>query len=250
LEQRARHATVLGVAGVSGGDVTARLPPAAPNGAAGPPRQLRVVEIPRSARVPAPSLATGAGTDGGPVGAGCGMDLARPGARLLARAWPPTNLSACAADLVSSAVARTGGTRGIGASLGSAGRQRRSRRRRARPACFERAGESPPPGPRRRHIGAARQGCMAMTDAQPDQCPQCTQFGFPIVPVRYAVARNDVSVRNKAPGLRAPYGEGVQQIALPEDTATYTLRLLRNGYLYVFNEAGDEWKAYQVDSYG
>lgn len=89
-----------------------------------------------------------------------------------------------------------------------------------------------------------------MTDAQQDDCPQCTRSGFPVLPVRYAVARNDDSVRNRAPGLEAPYGDGVQQIALPEDTATYTLRLLRNGYLYVFNEAGDEWKAYQVDSYG
>ncbi|MCE7032253.1 hypothetical protein LY625_06410 [Lysobacter sp. GX 14042] len=91
---------------------------------------------------------------------------------------------------------------------------------------------------------------MAMTEAQQDNCPQCTRSGLPILPVRYAVARNDDSVRNRAPGLQAPFGDGVQEIALPQDTATYTLRLLRNGYLYVFNEAGDEWKAYQVDSYG
>ncbi|MDR7192656.1 T6SS effector BTH_I2691 family protein [Luteimonas terrae] len=91
---------------------------------------------------------------------------------------------------------------------------------------------------------------MTTTD-QPQQtpCPNCTKFGLPILPARYAVARHDDSVRTKAPQLEAPFGDGVQSIELP-DAAAYTLRLLRSGYLYVFNESRDEWAAYQSDNYG
>lgn len=87
-----------------------------------------------------------------------------------------------------------------------------------------------------------------MTDAQTQQehCPNCTKFGLPILPLRYAVARNDGHVTKKAPELAGPFGEGVQDIALPDGSARYTLRLLRTGYLYVFNEVRGEWKAYEV----
>ncbi len=72
---------------------------------------------------------------------------------------------------------------------------------------------------------------------------------MPILPVRYAVARSDDAVRRKAPELEAPFGEGVLSVGLP-DGASYTLRLLRSGYLYAFNESSDVWTAYQVDNYG
>ncbi|TKS54201.1 hypothetical protein E4582_05075 [Luteimonas yindakuii] len=78
-------------------------------------------------------------------------------------------------------------------------------------------------------------------------CPICDQRGLPILPLRYAVARCDDGVKDKAPKLQAPFGEGVEQIPLPADSAHYTLRLLRPGYLYVFNEARGEWKAYVVN---
>lgn len=82
-------------------------------------------------------------------------------------------------------------------------------------------------------------------------CSVCDQKGLPILPLRYAVARSDKTVRERAPQLQAPFGAGITDIPLPGDHAAYTLRMLRPGYLYVFNEARGEWKAYVVndDSY-
>lgn len=80
-----------------------------------------------------------------------------------------------------------------------------------------------------------------------ETCPICDQRGLPILPLRYAVARCDDIVRDKAPQLQAPFGDGVHNIELPADSAHYTLRTLRPGYLYVFNEVRGEWKAYVVN---
>lgn len=79
-------------------------------------------------------------------------------------------------------------------------------------------------------------------------CEICDQKGLPILPLRYAVSRNDVE--SKAPPLRKPFGEGVSSISLPEEHAQYTLRLLRQGYLYVFNEKRGQWRGYVVSAGG
>jgi len=79
-------------------------------------------------------------------------------------------------------------------------------------------------------------------------CEICDQKGFPILPLRYAVARSDVSPR--APALQAQFGAGVSDIPLPGKDAQYTLRLLRPGYLYAFNEKRGEWKGYVVSDGG
>ncbi|WP_411852534.1 T6SS effector BTH_I2691 family protein [Stenotrophomonas sp. LGBM10] len=84
----------------------------------------------------------------------------------------------------------------------------------------------------------------------PAYCPNCITFGFPILLARYAVARADPEVRRPAPGLAAPFGAGVQDIALPAGDAHYTLRLLRGGYVYAYNEARDEWLAWQANDRG
>lgn len=91
-----------------------------------------------------------------------------------------------------------------------------------------------------------------MTDPvnDPAYCPNCITFGFPILLARYAVARADQEVRRPAPALVAPFGAGVQEIALPAGDAHYTLRLLRSGYVYAYNEARDEWLAWQVNEHG
>ena len=89
----------------------------------------------------------------------------------------------------------------------------------------------------------------ATVDTQEESCPNCTRFGLPILPVRYAVSRSDNLVRKKAPPLEAPFGDGVQSIDLPNG-ATYTLRLLRPGFLYIYDESAGKWSAYQVDDFG
>lgn len=90
---------------------------------------------------------------------------------------------------------------------------------------------------------------MTATDhTKPDPCPNCVRPGLPILPVRYALARHDTSVTEKAPFLAAPFV--TPDIALPDYSARYTLRTLRSGYLYVFNETRGAWSAYEVDDYG
>lgn len=81
----------------------------------------------------------------------------------------------------------------------------------------------------------------------PTTCPFCDKKGLPILPLRYAVARADIS---HAPKLQAPFGQGVQEIVLPEKEAHYTLRLLRSGYLYMFDERRGEWTAYVTTNEG
>jgi hypothetical protein len=73
-----------------------------------------------------------------------------------------------------------------------------------------------------------------MTD--PKKCEYCDKRGVPIVPLRYAVA---------PAGAGAPKSEG-PAIALPAAAAHYTRRLLRSGYLYVYDEARDRWDLYFV----
>lgn len=78
-------------------------------------------------------------------------------------------------------------------------------------------------------------------------CAVCDQRGLPILPLRYAVARCDEAISEPAPRLQAPFGFGITDLELPADQAQYTLRTLRAGYLYVFNEVRGEWKAYVVN---
>ncbi|QOW24777.1 T6SS effector BTH_I2691 family protein [Lysobacter sp. H23M47] len=84
-------------------------------------------------------------------------------------------------------------------------------------------------------------------------CPFCEKKGLPILPLRAAIARTDYEdVRStwKALDLPANMSAGITDIALPAQSAKYTGRLLRPGYLYVFNEARGEWKAYLVTGLG
>lgn len=76
-----------------------------------------------------------------------------------------------------------------------------------------------------------------------DPCPFCEHPGLPILPLRYAVARADLG---SAPALSAPFGPGVTDIVLPAKVAHYTTRLLRLGYLYVYNENRKKWYGYAV----
>jgi hypothetical protein len=88
-----------------------------------------------------------------------------------------------------------------------------------------------------------------MSQCDPSKiCSVCDQNGLALMPLRYAVAQ---PAPLGAPAIQAPFGEGLEHVALPEHNASYTLRQLRGGYLYVFNEVRSDWKAYvvTVDAY-
>ncbi|MCE8021426.1 hypothetical protein HOP51_15095 [Halomonas sp. MCCC 1A11036] len=93
-----------------------------------------------------------------------------------------------------------------------------------------------------------------MSDATRQQsianCPYCQKRGLPILPLRYAITRTDSeSWAPAGPALGGAFGDGVTDVALPDGQA-YTLRLLRGGYLYVFNEVRGSWSGYVVTERG
>lgn len=88
---------------------------------------------------------------------------------------------------------------------------------------------------------------MSADQNPPHQCPVCTVVGLPILPLRYALAwsGDDVPSGKRAPQLSNPFDASAYP-ALGTEQAHYTLRLLRGGYLYVYDEARAEWSAYEV----
>lgn len=79
------------------------------------------------------------------------------------------------------------------------------------------------------------------------ECPTCKIIGLPILPLRYALAwaGDDVVEGKRAPDLGLPFDVS-DYPPLGTDNAKYTLRLLRGGYLYVYDEARRQWSAYEV----
>lgn len=71
-------------------------------------------------------------------------------------------------------------------------------------------------------------------------CEYCDKRGVPILPLRYAVA---------PAGAPLPKATKVG-VALPDSAGIYTRRLLRSGYLYVFDEARKRWDDYFVTADG
>ena len=68
------------------------------------------------------------------------------------------------------------------------------------------------------------------------KCEYCDKVGLPILPLRYGVASEGVG----APETNIP------KIKLGEGAAHYTHRLVRSGYLYVYDLARDVWESYFV----
>ena len=77
---------------------------------------------------------------------------------------------------------------------------------------------------------------MSQDDPCSKKCEFCDKRGVPILPLRYAVAPTGSGVP-QAPALK---------VALPDEAAQYTRRLLRSGYLYVYDEARNRWDDYFV----
>ena len=72
-------------------------------------------------------------------------------------------------------------------------------------------------------------------------CEFCDKRGLPVLPVRYATAPKTAG----APSTRALDADGKEIIGLGGH-AHYTRRLLRNGYLYVYDEARKRWEGYFI----
>lgn len=82
-------------------------------------------------------------------------------------------------------------------------------------------------------------------------CEVCTVVGLPILPLRYALAwaGEEVPDSKRAPQLSAPFSASTYP-SLDATEAHYTLRVLRGGYLYTYDEARREWSAYEVSEGG
>ncbi|MGL4604349.1 MAG: T6SS effector BTH_I2691 family protein [Iodobacter sp.] len=68
-------------------------------------------------------------------------------------------------------------------------------------------------------------------------CEYCDKRGVAILPLRYAVV---------LPEAGAPQPVSLPEIVLDKNAAQYTARLLRSGYLYVFDEARKRWDDYFI----
>jgi hypothetical protein len=89
---------------------------------------------------------------------------------------------------------------------------------------------------------------MSSDSGRPD-CNFCGGGGLPILPVRYAVARSDAPSNDVPEVPEELKDEAVSRISLP-DGQHYTLRLLREGFLYLYNAARGRWQGYHVTREG
>lgn len=70
-------------------------------------------------------------------------------------------------------------------------------------------------------------------------CKNCKRKGFPIYPVRYAVAPDRQSAQEISGSFKNKSGLELDDIAI------YTLRKLRDGYLYVYDKGHGLWTGYE-----
>jgi hypothetical protein len=80
----------------------------------------------------------------------------------------------------------------------------------------------------------------------PNPCETCAKEGVPLLLTRYALMPADAQAPKLSGHLNAPE---LAQVPLG-DTAHYGLRLLRSGYVYVFDEKRKHWDEYFVTSDG
>lgn len=84
-------------------------------------------------------------------------------------------------------------------------------------------------------------------------CNVCKRSGLPILPLRYALTRSDgYDLAGKPPGPEVQgslIDDSLTSINLP-DGQHYTLRLLRGGFLYVYNQLRGRWYGYVVTEQG
>ncbi|CAE6790398.1 T6SS effector BTH_I2691 family protein [Paraburkholderia aspalathi] len=94
-----------------------------------------------------------------------------------------------------------------------------------------------------------------MTTSVEPKCNLCDKQGLLIMPVRYAIAPLDMGL----PTISAPLkvedtahsvGKGKKQDLTLQGSAGYTARVLRSGYLYVYDEKRDRMAAYWITQDG
>jgi hypothetical protein len=98
---------------------------------------------------------------------------------------------------------------------------------------------------------------MSDCGGHPEKCKMCGKKGLPILLTRYAVATRDTSQwytdpRNSKKTKALMQASGAPEISgdfvMPDvdmgASAYYTLRLLRGGYVYMYDEARNTWKGY------
>ena len=98
---------------------------------------------------------------------------------------------------------------------------------------------------------------MSECGGNPEKCSMCGKKGLPILLTRYAVATRDTTQwyndpRNTQKTIALMQSSGAPKISddfvVPEidlgTNAYYTLRLLRGGYVYMYDEARKTWKGY------
>lgn len=81
------------------------------------------------------------------------------------------------------------------------------------------------------------------------KCEFCEKSGLAILPVRPAVMRLDSGAPQLPRALQPTDGEGGKNLPLEGPGALYTGRVLRSGYLYVYDERGT-WDKYWITDQG
>jgi len=99
---------------------------------------------------------------------------------------------------------------------------------------------------------------MSECGGNPENCKLCGKKGLPILLTRYAVATHETikwytdptgkfsPVSMQESGAPEVKGDFVKPAIDLKDTAYYTLKLMRGGYVYVFDEKRKTWKGYFV----
>ncbi|ACC76026.1 T6SS effector BTH_I2691 family protein [Paraburkholderia phymatum] len=90
---------------------------------------------------------------------------------------------------------------------------------------------------------------LAQSMATAQKCDFCEKSGLAILPVRPAVMHPNSGAPQLPAALQPVDGEGGKALTVPGQTAQYTGRVLRSGYLYLYDERGF-WEKYWITDYG
>ncbi|MBY5986028.1 hypothetical protein KUW18_18240 [Halomonas sp. DP5Y7-2] len=94
------------------------------------------------------------------------------------------------------------------------------------------------------HLLEAMEEASSLPGTKPAGCRCCDRIGLPILPVRYGVSdRHTSDWRQDLPWSMAVHAN--RQFPAPREVR-YVLRLMREGYLYLFDERRARWQAWAI----